>query len=102
MSPVIPQQHPAVVLRSRYDHVRTGLIAAIVAVVLLAGAVIALAIEGDDGGAPAGARALPSAVATPHPAPGRLHLAGHPEEGTRGAVAATRLDGGPEEGTAGR
>src|SRR5262250_2076071 len=42
MSNTVSQQHPAVVLRSHYVHLRTLLVIAIVAIVALAAAVVAL------------------------------------------------------------
>ena len=43
MSQVVPQQHPAVVLRSHYIHLRTMLAIAMIAIVGLAAAVVVLA-----------------------------------------------------------
>jgi hypothetical protein len=47
MGQPIPQQHPAVVLRSHYRHVQTMLVIALVAVVALAATVVALATDSD-------------------------------------------------------
>ena len=83
MSQVVPQQHPAVVLRSHYIHLRTLLAIAMIALVGLAAAVIALAT--DDSSAPARTAAPISAA---------------PSTATQ-SVGTTRYDGGPEEGTRG-
>lgn len=105
MSPTISQQHPAVVLRSRYSLVRTMLAVAMAAVVSLAIAVTVLAIDASDD--PVASTATPT-VLTIEPSAGTTRFDGGPEEGTRGAVVVaepttpTRFDGGPEEGTAGR
>ena len=123
MGQSIPGQHPAVVLRSHYMHLRALLASAMIAVVGLAVAVVILA-SGTDAGTGAGGRnvsaptefRLPS-YASEHggapvpdprfaqPSNGRRYDGG-PDEGTRGIVAApapsTRYDGGPEEGSRGR
>ena len=83
MSQVLPQQHPAVVLRSHYVHLRTMLAIAMIALVGLAAAVIVLAT--DDDSAPA-RTAVPASVA--------------PSNATQ-SIGTTRYDGGPEEGTRG-
>ena len=83
MSQVVPQQHPAVVLRSHYVHLRTLLAIAMIAIVGLAAAVILLAT--DDSGAPARTSAPISAA---------------PSSATQ-SVGTTRYDGGPDEGTRG-
>jgi hypothetical protein len=103
MSDTISQQHPAVVLRSHYVHVRTLLVIAMVAIVALAATVVVLATRADS----------PSAVSTAAPisAPvshgtiyhGTTRYDGGPEEGTRGPDAHTlpsgnRYDGGPVGG----
>src|SRR4029453_11532953 len=77
MGQAIPNQHPAVVLRSRYLQLRTLLAIAMVAVIGLTVAVVVLAIEDNDG--------APLARATEVSAPS--------------GAAATRSDGGPEEST---
>jgi hypothetical protein len=84
MSQTIPTQHPAVVLRSHYVHLRTLLAVALVAVVGLSAAVVILAIDNDAGGTSAGAIVAPAQVPTvPHFDRGR------PEEGTRGPFVTT-------------
>ena len=47
MGKAVPQQHPAVVLRSHYNHLRALLIAALIAVLGLAGAVVIVANDDD-------------------------------------------------------
>lgn len=103
MSDTLSHQHPAVVLRSHYVHLRTLLAVAMIAVVGLTVAVVALA-AGDDAAAPAPvARAVPVDRSTI--SVGTTRYDGGPEEGTRGPSAihlpSTRYDGGPEEGTRG-
>jgi hypothetical protein len=71
----ISNQHPAVVLRSHFNHLRAMLAVAIVVVIGLTVAVVILAAE-DDSGANLGSAAQ---VSTPD------------------AAGATRSDGGPEE-----
>ena len=80
MSHSVPQQHPAVVLRSHYMHMRALLVFACIAVVGLT-------------------IAAPAAVTAP-----AARYDGGPDEGTSGPNALpvnTRCDGGPEEGTSG-
>lgn len=77
MGQAIPNQHPAVVLRSRYQQLRALLAVAMVAVVGLTVAVVVLAID-DNGGTNIG-----SATELRMPS----------------GAAATRSDGGPEEST---
>jgi hypothetical protein len=99
MSSTIPTQHPAVVLRSHYVHLRTLLAVAMVAVVALSVAVVVLAV--DDNGTPARSAQPLAAPVVPRFDRGR------PEEGTRGpfvapAPSVPRFDTGrPEEGTRG-
>jgi hypothetical protein len=99
MGRAVPQQHPAVVLRSHYRQVRALLAIAMIAVVGLTAAVVILA--GDDDSAPVVSSAAPATA--PSPA-GTTRYDGGPEEGTRGAIQAlrpgVRYDGGPEEGSA--
>ena len=83
MSNAISPQHPAVVLRSHYVHLRTLLAIAMIAVVGLTAAVVVLAT--DDGSAPARTAVPSSAV---------------PSSATQ-SVGSTRYDGGPDEGTRG-
>ncbi|UGS34020.1 hypothetical protein [Capillimicrobium parvum] len=125
MSTPIASQHPAVVLRSHYVHMRALLAAALVAVVGLAAAVVILATTNST---TITTKVTPAAPVTARLGSGGQELApfglspqqtrresrpdtrldGGPEEGTRGAQSnsiashfGTRLDGGPEEGTAG-
>jgi hypothetical protein len=99
MGRAIPQEHPAVVLRSHYKQLRALLAVAMIAVVGLSAAVVILAID-EDGDTSAGSA---TQVSTPSPA-GTTRYDGGPEEGTRGVVPArqpgVRFDGGPEEGSA--
>jgi len=83
MSQVVPQQHPAVVLRLHYIHLRTMLAIAMIAIVGLAAAVVVLAT--DDNSAPARTAAPISAA---------------PSSATESS-GTTRYDGGPDEGTRG-
>src|ERR687896_423154 len=100
MGKAIPAQHPAVVLRSQYRHLRALLAIAMIAVVGLSAAVVILATD-DDRDTSAGSA---TQVSAPVPT-GNTRYDGGPEEGTRGVVAArppgARYDGGPEEGTRG-
>jgi len=113
MAQAIPSQHPAVVLRSHYNHLRALLAIAMVAVVGLTATVVILSLdESDQSGATSGlAQQQPAVVSdTSNVAPGTRYDGG-PDEGTRGATAnaaaaavpsvGTRYDGGPEEGTRG-
>ena len=75
MGKAISTQHPAVVLRSQYRHLRTLLAIAMIAVVGLTAAVVILAID-DDGGT-------------------SLRSAG--QAITANPTSAARSDGGPEE-----
>jgi hypothetical protein len=103
--PITPQ-HPAVVLRSHYVHLRSLLAVAMIAVVGLAAAVVILAIDGER--LTSASPALPAAAPVPAPAPVApgVRYDGGPEEGFRGPRATTpasgvRYDGGPEEGSRG-
>jgi len=87
MSDVIPSQHPAVVLRSHYMHLRALLAVMLIAVVGLTAAVIVLVIDnGTTNTAPRSSAAL---VASP-----AVSASSTPGQ-------TTRYDGGPEEGTRG-
>jgi hypothetical protein len=109
MSHQISEQHPQVVLRSRYVQLRALFALAAITVLCLTAAVVILAFE-DDGvdSAPlttAPAVTAPALYDTLSESPGTRYDGG-PEEGTRGpgAVAppaGTRYDGGPDEGTRG-
>jgi hypothetical protein len=99
MAEAIPRQHPAVVLRSHYTHLRALLAIAIIAVVALSVSVVILATN-NNGSSPSSAPARVSAAA---PAGSTRYNGGH-EEGSLFAaprLADTRYDGGPEEGTRG-
>jgi hypothetical protein len=101
----IAPQHPAVVLRSHYMHLRALLAVAMIAIVGLTAAVVILAIN--DGGSSSLSSAAP--VSTPAAEAPGVRFDGGPEEGTRGIRASSpasppagiRFDGGPEEGTRG-
>jgi hypothetical protein len=101
MSQPVPEQHPAVVLRSHFLHLRSMLAIAMIAVVAMAVAVVILASAGTSA-----QRASTPPQSSTAPAPnGSTRYDGGPEEGTRGALASpkvptTRYDGGPEEGIA--
>src|SRR5919198_886704 len=107
MNEVVPSQHPAVVLRSHYEHLRALLLVTMLAVIGLTVAVVILATR--DNGSSATPAAAPAAVAAPAAssaaASPTTRFDGGPEEGTRGASVTssptTRFDGGPEEGTRG-
>jgi hypothetical protein len=120
MSEAIPSQHPAVVLRSHYQHLRWLLGVMVIAVVGLTVAVVILAVNNDNATAPSSSAAnvaIPAAAAGSQvgatldhrgllATPGlTTRYDGGPEEGTRGVSATpnptTRYDGGPEEGTRG-
>ena len=82
MSHSVPQQHPAVVLRSHYLHMRALLVFACIAVVGLTIAVVVLAIDNGNG-------TSTSSAASSQSAPAAL------------TAPAARYDGGPDEGTSG-
>jgi hypothetical protein len=98
MGQAIPNQHPAVVLRSHFNQLRALLAVAMIAVVGLTAAVVILATD-DNAGTSAGTA---TQVSSPSPA-GTIRYDGGPEEGTRGIVPArqpaVRYDGGPDEGS---
>jgi hypothetical protein len=105
MGQAVSTQHPAVVLRSHYVHLRALLAIAMIAVISLSAAVVILATS-EDSDTVAGSAAPVIASASN----GATRYDGGPEEGTRGALsvsepvsptAGTRYDGGPEEGTRG-
>jgi len=104
MSQPIPTQHPAVVLRSQYTHLRTLLAVAMIAVVGLSAAVVILALN--DGGSSSGSSARPLVLPAQTPTVPRFDR-GRPDEGTRGPLATPssstpRFDiGRPDEGTRG-
>ena len=94
MGKAVPEQHPAVVLRSHYNHLRALLIAALIAVLGLAGAVVIVANDDD------------TVVSTSTPAiesGSTADTAPLPQRRLDGAVdtaPAPRYDGGPNEGSA--
>jgi hypothetical protein len=118
MSEMVPAQHPAVVLRAHYVHLRAMLAIAVIAVVGLTAAVVVLATR-DSSTSTAASPAVSASSALPANAsagarldhrglklqpPPTTRYDGGPEEGTRGAFIpslTTRYDGGPEEGTRG-
>jgi hypothetical protein len=110
MGQAIPRQHPAVVLRSHYNHLRALLAVAMIAVVGLTVAVVILANDNDQVSGTSVTRPIESLnYGDFNPAAGRpdstsTRYDGGPEEGTRGVVPGrqpgVRYDGGPEEGTA--
>jgi hypothetical protein len=103
MGQAIPSRHPAVVLRSHYNHLRTLLAILAISLVGLSTAVVILATDDD--------RDTSAASATQASAPGptgSTRYDGGPDEGTRGALSPrpasnampnARYDGGPEEGS---
>jgi hypothetical protein len=105
MSQMIPNQHPAVVLRAQYNHVRALLAVAMIAVI---GLTVALVLVAADNGSGTSGAAVISPAATLPGQTGTTRYDGGREEGTSGASAtaprspSTRYDGGPEEGTSGR
>ncbi len=103
MSQVIPNQHPAVVLRSNYVQLRALLAIAMIALVGLTVTVVILATN--DGSSTRASSGQPASAPGEAPA---LRSDGGPEESTRGPFsqpqgatggAALRPDGGPEEST---
>jgi hypothetical protein len=74
MAPAVPTQHPAVVLRSQYRHLRALLAIAMIAVVGLTTAVVILAAH--DGGTSARFATPVSAPAEPADGPRQIHAPG--------------------------
>ena len=97
MGKAISQQHPAVVLRSRYELLRTLLVIALIVVAGLAVTVGIVASEGDGSGSTTGAEPRYGdfrADGTPQPT-------AVPERGGNSTNGiAPRYDGGPNEGSA--
>ena len=91
MGKAVPEQHPAVVLRSHYNHLRALLIAALIAVLGLAGAVVIVAND-DDTVVSTSTPAIESG-STPAPAP----LPQRRLDGAVDTAPAPRYDGGPNE-----
>jgi hypothetical protein len=99
MSHQISPQHPAVVLRSHYVHLRALLVVATIAVLGLTLAVVILATT--DTGDPITSSAAP--VSAPAPTAPGIRYDGGPEEGTAAissGPSGIRYDGGAEEGSA--
>ena len=94
MGKAIPQEHPAVVLRSRYDQLRTLLVIALIAVAGLAVTVGIVASEGDGSGSTTGTEPQYGDFR----ADGRPQATAVPDSGPRSI--APRYDGGPNEGSA--
>jgi hypothetical protein len=108
MGKAIPQQHPAVVLRSHFNFVRNLLAVAMVAVIGLSVAVVIVANDGDEVASTSAAQSAPAVTQQAQPLPNATRYDGGPEEGTRGMTQqrsvpapGTRYDGGPDEGTRG-
>ena len=103
MGQAIPTQHPAVVLRSHYTHLRILLAVAMTAVIGLSIAVAILAGGPGTSATPAADRSESARTVLVVPAPTGQRYDGGPDEGTRGIVAlpSTRYDGGPDEGSRG-
>ena len=97
MGQPIPQQHPAVVLRSHYRHMKALLAVAMLAVAALAVAVVLLATDSDDP-----SRAASQGVG---PAPAQVEsISAQTTErraAAHGKATPLRYDGGPSEGTVG-
>jgi hypothetical protein len=101
MGKAVPEQHPAVVLRSNYVHLRALLVAALIAVIGLTATVVIVANDSDEAAvtstpAPATIEAAPGATggAQSEPLPQRRL------DGAVDTTPAPRYDGGPEEGSA--
>jgi hypothetical protein len=84
MAQPVRQQHPAVVLRAHYVHLRVLLVVALIALVAMAAAVVVLATSDGSAGS-AGSASSPAPVTAPGPS-GSTRYDGGPEEGTRGTV----------------
>ena len=85
MSHELSEQHPQVVLRSRYQQLKALLVLAAITVVSLAAAVVILAVEEDGAKTVVAAPALTAPVVTDTTTdtPG-LRYDGGPDEGSRG------------------
>ena len=83
MGQTVPQQHPAVVLRTHYAHLRVLLVVALIALVAMAAAVVVLATSDSSSGT--GTTSSPAPITAPGPS-GSTRYDGGPEEGTRGAI----------------
>jgi hypothetical protein len=100
MGKAVPEQHPAVVLRSHYIHLRALLVAALIAVLGLTAAVVIVANDSDElvtsTPAPATQSAAPSATGGAESTP----LPQRRLDGAVDTAPAPRYDGGPNEGSA--
>ena len=81
MGQTVPQQHPAVVLRTHYAHLRVLLVIALIALVAMTVAVVALATSDSS----TGTTSAPAAITAPGPT-GNTRYDGGPEEGSRGVI----------------
>ncbi len=97
MDHAVPRQHPAVVLRSRFDHLRALLAIALVAVVGLTGTVVILASDSDEVSSTSAAETIEP---TRGPLPAQLPTARY-EPGTRGPLPAQLPTTRYEPGTRG-
>jgi hypothetical protein len=93
MSEVLPVQHPAVVLRSHYVHLRALLGVTMIAVV---GLTLALVIVASNSNTTTVSVANPASTPT-----SSIYNGGHNEASLYTRPATVRYDGGPEEGIAG-
>jgi hypothetical protein len=100
MGKAVPEQHPAVVLRSHYVHLRALLVAALIAVLGLTTAVVIVANDSDE---------LVQSTPAPTIEYGGTGAAGVPQsapltqrrlDGAVDTAPAPRYDGGPNEGSA--
>jgi hypothetical protein len=92
VSQTFSTQHPAVVLRSRYQQLRALLVVAMIAVVGLTVAVVVLAVQDDPA---TGAGSATTVISSP-----ALRSDGGPEESTiGGALGAQHPSGHPDEST---
>ena len=97
MSQQISQQHPAVVLRSHYVHMRALLVIAMIAVVGLTVTVVLLATRENSTASASLATPTTSSLGTSGTSAGGGPIdpgygyGGHPEKGYNGALAATEL-----------
>ena len=81
MAQTVPQQHPAVVLRAHYVHLRALLVVALIALVAMAAAVVVLATSHGS----TDTTSSPAPLTAPGPS-GSTRYDGGPEEGTRGTM----------------
>ncbi len=98
MGKAIPEQHPAVVLRSHYIHLRALLVAAIIAVVGLTATVVIVANDSDQIVSTSVPR--PAVIESTPAVPDTAPLPQRRLDGAVDVTPAPRYDGGPEEGSA--